>query len=419
MIIVFTMVSVSIKYLGKESYGIWVVLSGMFTWANVADLGMSHGLRNRLAEERAKGNLEIGRYYVSTTYAYLIATAIILVVIFIPLIYYINWNFLLNTTYVSNETLEHVALIIVFLFIIQFILRPIGSIVEAFQWPSINHLIGFHSSAISLVAIYYLVCQTGKGALSIYAYIIGGVPIIVLLLISIYLFRQKFPDLSPSVKYVTRSYLKKIAGLGLSFFVIQLSVIIIFQSDNMIISYLFGPDEVTNYNITYRYFSIVISIFVVIIAPFWTAFTDAYHKNDFIWIKKIMRMLLLMASGIGIIAMLLYLISDNVFHLWIDERVSIPKSLSGLMACYVVLMCFHIIFSTFSNGIGKIKIQLWAVTIAATMNLPLSYYFGKLSGLGPSGVLLATISCMIFVDVLLLFQYFKIIDKKAIGIWDK
>ncbi len=239
MLIVFIMISISIKYLGKENYGIWIVLSSLIAWSNVFDLGFSNGLRNRLAEARAENNVEIGKYYVSTTYAFLIVVAIILTIIFFPLFFYLDWQSIINTTTVENKTIRHTVIIIFALFILQFMLKPIFSILQAYQWPAIVQLISLFGSILALLGIFYLLFLAQPTSLSLYAYIIAGMPIVALLFATIYFYKQKFSELIPSIKYVKRKYLKSIAGIGVSFFIIQFSATIVFQTDNMIISYLF------------------------------------------------------------------------------------------------------------------------------------------------------------------------------------
>lgn len=417
MLIMFSMVSVSIKYLGKANYGIWVVLSGLITWSNIFDLGFSNGLRNRLAEARAKGDSEIGKYYVSTTYAFLIVVATIFTIVFFPLFIYLDWQSIINTT-VGNETIRYTVFIIFSLFILQFILKPIGSILQAYQWPAISQLISLLGSILVLLGILTLLFLAHPASLSLYAYIVAGMPILTLLFATIYFYRQKFSELIPSIKYVKRKYLKSIAGIGISFFIIQLAVVVVFQTDNMIISYLFGPEEVTNYNIVYRYFSIITIGFGVIMAPFWTAFTDAYQQQDFIWIRKTMRILLLLL-GVNVLgAILLFFISNQVYHLWIGENTYIPNILSALMAIYVVLFSLVNIFAYFSNGTGKIKIQMYIYILAALINIPMSFFFGKVLALGVSGVLLSTIICTLLISCVLIIQYKKLIHNKANGIWN-
>ncbi len=418
MIIVFTMMSISIKYLGEEQYGIWIVLSGLIAWSNVFDLGFSHGLRNRLAEARAKDNFEVGKYYVSTTYAFLIAIAIVLAVVFIPLFSYLDWQSILNTTALSNEAIRFTVFIIFSFFILQFILKPVSSILEAFQWPAVSQFLSLLGGTLALSGVAYLLLGNASSSLHIYAYIVAGAPVLVFFLASIYFYRQKFRELVPSVSYVKKKYFKSIAGLGISFFIIQLSVLVIFQSDNMIISYLFGPEQVTDYNIVYRYFSIIITVFGVVMAPFWTAFTDAYQKKDFEWIQKTIRTLLFLVGGSALGAIFLFLMSDTVYHLWIGKNIYIPNMLSALMAFYVVVFGLMNIFAFFVNGVGKVKVQILINSFAAIINIPLSYFFAYIIGMGISGVLLATILSVLLICSVLVIQYNKIIHNTAYGIWN-
>ena len=46
-------------------------------------------------------------------------------------------------------------------------------------------------------------------------------------------------------------------NIGLDFFIIQIASIILFSTDNFIITQLFGPEQVTPYNIALKYFTII------------------------------------------------------------------------------------------------------------------------------------------------------------------
>lgn len=59
-------------YLTQEKYGIWLTLTSILGWFSFFDVGLGNGLRNKLAEAIASGNISLGRKYVSTTYAILI-----------------------------------------------------------------------------------------------------------------------------------------------------------------------------------------------------------------------------------------------------------------------------------------------------------------------------------------------------------
>ncbi len=416
----FMLVPLSIKYLGNMNYGIWVTVSGVIAWAGMFDFGFSHGLRNRLTEALAHNDYNKGKYLVSSTYFFLFIIAIIITVLFYSMLYMINWKSLLNIPSAFDLNILYITLQIIFLaVIIQFLFKPINSILQAHQWPALAQAIGTIGGVIVIIGVFLLYYYQFVPKLIYYALAVSGIPIFISFIFTIYFFKQKFPFLIPSLSFIKLIYIKSVGGLGLSFFLIQLSLLVVYSSDNLIIAHLFGPKDVTTYSVVYRYYSLITIIFGVIMAPFWSAITDAYAKREMKWIKKTIRSLLFILLGTAIISAILFLISPIVFKLWIGKEFFAPSLLVALMAVYVVCMAWLNIFSYFSNGIGKIRIQLIAYIIAAMLNLPLSYYLGKILHMGSSGVLLATILSVSLVGLFLTIQYFKIINEKATGIWNK
>ena len=72
-------------------------------------------------------------------------------------------------------------------------------------------------------------------------------------------------------------------------------MIIIFTTDNLIISNLLGPKEVTNYDIILKLFQIITISSIILLDPFWALFTDAFQKKDFNWIQKTLKKLKVMS----------------------------------------------------------------------------------------------------------------------------
>ena len=413
--VVLATVSISIKLLGAENYGIWIVLAGIITWSNLFNLGFSNGLKNKLAESLAKDDFSKGQYYVSTTYAFLIIISIVIFSIFSLIAYNINWQSLLNITSLDNFTIASVLMIIITFFCIQFILGPITSILEAHQWPSIGQLISLISAIIILIILFL---QNGSKSLSEYAYLVAGIPVLILFFASIYFFVTRFKSIRPTLKKIKLEYFSSLSKMGIAFFILQLNAIIILQTDNMIISNIFGPEKVTEYNIAQRYFGLIITFFIVLIAPFWSAITDAYSKKDFNWIKRVIKQLKRYIFGSIFIVILMYLISDWFYSIWIGESIRVDNMLSLFMGIYVVIFCYLLIFAHFLNGVGKLRIQIIVNSIASIINIPLSYFFASTS-MGISGIIFATICSLTFVCIFTVIQSNKIINNTAIGIWNK
>lgn len=420
MITMFLLVSISIKYLGNMNYGIWITISGIISWTIMFDFGFSHGLRNRLTESLAHKDYIKGRYLVSSTYFFMFLIAIFLSILFYSTIYLIDWYLLLNLPKDFDIELLYEALQIIFVFfIIQFSLKPINSIFQAYQWPVIAQSFGTLGGVVTVFGVSLLYIYKISPELIYYALAVAGIPVIISLIATIYFFLQKFRSLVPSFHFIKVHYIKSIGGLGFAFFIIQLSLLLIYSSDNLIIAYLFGPEEVTTYNVVYRYFSLITIFFGVVMTPFWSAITDAYAKGEMKWIEKTIQTLLLVLLGGAIATSVLFVISPWMFNWWISNDFKASWLLVGLMSIYAVFMGWQNIFSFFSNGIGKIRVQMISYIIAAVANLPLSYYFGKILHMGSSGVLLASIICTTFVSLMLTIQYFKIIKNNAKGIWNK
>lgn len=60
------LVPLTLNYVNKELYGIWLTLSSVVLWLNFFDIGFTLGLKNKLAESLATKDYtnEIGRAHV-------------------------------------------------------------------------------------------------------------------------------------------------------------------------------------------------------------------------------------------------------------------------------------------------------------------------------------------------------------------
>ena len=95
----------------------------------------------------------------------------------------------------------------------------------------------------------------------------------------IYFYKTIFRSVSPSVEYVNFKYVRDLFNLGLKFFVIQIQVVVFLQTTNILISNVSSPNDVTYYNVAYKYMSVGMMLYNILMTPLWPAFTDAYTKK--------------------------------------------------------------------------------------------------------------------------------------------
>ena len=187
----------------------------------------------------------------------------------------------------------------------------------------------------------------------------------------------------------------------------------------LFISKLFSPAEVVPYNIAYKYFSIVTIGFTIIVTPYWSSFTEAYARKDLEWIKRAMKNIQRLWLVIPIGLLVMTLIADQFYLLWVGEAVKVPLALSIGMALHALLYTFPMIYNFFVNGIGSIKLHLTISVIVMLVNIPLSIFLAQSLEMGIVGVILASSICLVPACILLPIQCKKILSGTAEGLWIK
>jgi len=410
------LVPVTIHYVNPTRYGIWLTLSSIVGWFSFFDIGLGNGLRNKFAEAIASGKPELARTYVSTTYAILTIIIAITLFLFFCINPFLNWAKILNTPADMAGELSLLALIVFGFFCIQFVLRLITTIITANQQPAKASLFDFMGSLLSL-SIIYLLTKTTSGNLIYLGTVFSLTPVLVLISSSLWFYTHKYKPFAPSIKFVKFRFARDLMSLGSKFFVIQMAAVILYQTSNIIIAHLFGPEQVTPYNIAYKYFSVITMAFGMLMVPLWSAYTEAWIKKDIDWIKNSINKLILIWVLITVTVIIMLIFSNFIYRMWVGKEIKVPISVSVVMAAYVIINGWCGIFSQFLNGVGKIKLQLYSGIFGALINIPLAIFLGK--HLGIYGVVMSTAILGIVSAVWSPIQYMKIINNKATGIWNK
>lgn len=411
-------VPVTIKYLGENQYGVWLTLSSVFMWLGNLDFGIGNGLRNKLAEAFAKEDFHSAKKYLSTAYAVFAVGILNSLLIYLFIHPFINWVFILNAGNFDVKSLNNFVLIVFVFFAFQFLLRLLTSLINADQKPALNGFITLCINILTL-AIVLILYFVSKSSLYAYGIALSLIPFTVLLVASYVLFKGRYKHIAPSVKDVDWKSSRSLVSLGMQFFIIQISALVIFSTDNLIITHIYNPSEVTIYNIAHKYFFFVTLVFNVFLAPFWSAFTDAFVKKDFEWIKQVIKRLVQVWALLSLIVIIMIFISDFVYSIWVGSDIKIPFSLSVAMGIFMIVSNWNNIFAFFVNGVGKIRLQFYYSIIAALINIPLSIFLAKQMKMGITGVITATIICIGLASVWAPIQYKKIINGTAKGIWNK
>ena len=406
-------VPLTIDYIDAERYGIWLTLSSIIIWFNFFDLGLGNGLRNKLVEAISKNNIDEERRLISTTYISLSIIAAAIIVIYLCLMPFLEWDKLLNVSSVYRQELKDLALITVIMFSLQFVLQLINSINSAHQKVFLTSLVFLTGSIFSLLFILILRSAIPGNILLVGTAMFAG-NLLALILFTVHFFAFTRPDLLPGIKYFSKNTSKGLLNLGGKFFIIQISAIVQYQTTNVLISRYFSSIQVTEYNIAYKLFSIFIMAFSIVISPLWSAVTDAQSKGDYEWIKKTERKLLFLWLLTVIAGLVILAGSHFIYKLWIGDSIQIPFSISLGVLLYTISINFGMIYVYILNGLGRLKTQYYLSIITMLYFIPLSYFLSVKLSWGILGICIALILANINGLIAAPIEYRRFIKTKSV-----
>ncbi len=392
----FILVPLTLSYLGNEFYGIWMVLLSIVSWLSIFDIGVGNGLRNKLTVALTLEDKRSAKNYISTAYIFIGIIGLILVLISYIIIHFCNWEIIFNIKEQYLGQLKIMMYIYMSALILNFIFNLINPILNAFQFSSLTNIGNILTSLFFIFLLFF----TSKAKNNII--IITTLYCVSLILSNILVnlvFFLKHKEYTPSISSFNRKNIHDLLSLGGSFFIIQIAVLFIFTIDNFLILQFLGPSFVSKYNVAFKLFSVFTIAYGILMAPLWSAYTEAYLRKDYKWIKKTLS--LLNYSIIPLCVFILLLIKYNriLLNFWLPGNSELYPNLQLMssLAIFVLISIWNNIYSFFLNGVHETTLQVKTAVIGIILNMPIAYIFVVKLELGLAGIVWAMcISLSIF-----------------------
>ncbi|MCH6198327.1 MATE family efflux transporter [Aquiflexum sp. LQ15W] len=411
------LVPLLIEVLDSERYGVWLTVTTLILWMNFLDVGLGHGLRNKLAESLAAGNKEMAVSLTSTAYFSILVLVFIFCIVAITIVPHISWTAFLNAPSRLEEELNKLVFFVILIFSIQFFFKLITSVFQAIQKPEGASLINTLGLVLGFLTIWFSIKINLDLELWELGIIITISPLIVMIAANIAVFRNKYSFLRPRLKFFNKDLVKPLFSLGGSFFVVQITALLLFQSNNLIIAHTVGPSGVTEFNIAFKYLGVVSTVFYLINMPFWSASTEAFAKKNHKWVMETIKKLNRIWAGFVFVIILLIVLGPTVYSIWLGGKIEFNIILASLLSVYYLLYMQWSVYGSFINGSGKLRVQMIATLLAAIIHIPLAYFLGKSYGI--NGVVISMIFVATANVIWPRIQIRKLITESALGIWNK
>ena len=406
----FLVVPILISFLGKIEYGVWVTVFSIVNWIFSFDLGIGQGLRNKLTEALSVKDDVKASQIISTSYVFISIFALIILILGIVSIYFINFQDLLNYKGKTSYYLQNFVLLSLLFSVTNFILSLYKKLYLAVHRSFMVEMINVFFQVFYLTTILsWIYFSLDKSLISLI--VIFGVLNIIVSIVATFVFLKTKKNISLSFKNFNSKEGKLLFGLGSKFFIINISLLVILSTDNIIISNLLGPVFVTDYFTVQKVFQFLIVIFSVVLAASWALYSEAITNKDFNWIRENLKKMNFYFLGIVVLGFFIYFFIENILNIWIGENIIvIPKGLALCNLIYTFIFCFTNIYMFFINASNKINLQMYLYVFGAVVNIPLSILFVKILD-SSTGVILSTIICFLPLLIMMPLQAKKIIKQ--------
>ena len=356
-------IPLTVDYLGVERFGLWMVVTSILALLTFADLGLGNGLVNAIAKSDGENNIQYAKEAISSTFFMLLSLSIILCCIYFLIYPFIDWEIIFNVkSQIAIEEAGPTLTVLIVSFIINMALSIIQKIQLGYQLGYKNNLWLGLGAILSLIGV--LVAIDLKLGLPYLVGLMVTGPIIASVLNGMFLFTEK-SYLTPKISYFNITVSKKILGVGIVFFFLQLFTVIGGSVDNIIIAQVLGASSVATYAITKKMF-LAIQISQFIIAPLWPAFTESMAKGDYKWAErtliKILKVSMIMG---GLMALPLVIFGQYIIEAWVNVDVIPSMSLLIGFFLFTIFQNYGGSMSVFLNNDNLIKQQLKFVGVSA------------------------------------------------------
>lgn len=372
--------------------GVWFTLISVFSWILNFDFGIGNGLRNKLVKAFVRKDKQNQKELISSGYIILGLISLIVLVGGCIAIPFLNWNKLLNISsdFLNSQALIFSVLIVFSGIILQFFLKLITSILYALQKTALASLLTLTSSITLL--LYLLIARgriadnnTAMIALSVAQIVTVNLP---LLIATIVVFAFVLKDVRPNRKFYRKDCAKEVTSLGMEFFAIQICLLVISSTNEILITRLYAPNYVTEYTYYNKWFHMVSMLFTLLVQPMWSSVSKSYEQKDYRRIKKIFQIFNVLAGLFVAGSILLSLILQPIMDIWLKEH---SIKVEFLTCLSFVLMIGASLFSTsatcIANGTNKLKCQIICCSIGALLKIPITILVTKVFHAGWSSVI--------------------------------
>jgi len=369
MLVIVLTVSLTIRYLGAERFGVWMTIASFVGMLTFLDLGVGNALTNKVAQAAAQDNPEALRRIIGGGLGFLFVLGCAVGALLYALASVLPWDRLIKVQdpVVHAEILNTVAVFSI-LFGFNLFTNGVQRIFAGLQRAFEAHVVSVAGSCFSLFALWIATRQEAGIPFLLAATL--GIQSLANLGLLLILARRNLFSVSGIASH-TRTEARHLLNVGGLFFILQVGTMVGWGADSLIISSTLGAAQVAAFSIVQRLFQFVTQPLSILNAPLWGAYADAHSRGEKPFIRKTLKTSLIGTSGLCLAgAAALVMLGERLVEIWTGNAVNISLVLLAAYGSWAILDATGNALAMFLNGCGVVKPQVFTVIVFVMLSIP-------------------------------------------------
>ena len=356
----------------NEVLGIWFTMLSVLVWFLNFDLGIGNGIRNQLTKDLTLKDEISAKTTISSGFFSIGIVSIVLIIVGVVLISLIDLNWLFN---VSNKLLSahtlHIATIAIFVAVmIRFTLTFVSSIFYSMQKSAINSFLSLFVQVLQFVFVLLFHFENIENSLvylSVSYIFITNLPVIIA---GVYVFIKPLKQCRPNINFINKNRVKGIIGIGGIFFVCQIAYMLIVNTNEFLVTKLYGASYTTEYSFYYKVTSIVAMMVSLGMTPIWSVVTKALAEKNYFWLNKLYVNIKRIGWIIIAFQFLLIPFMQYIMDFWLGKGIVIIRIETAIaFAVFGSTFVISSMLSTIVCGMARMKIQTICYSVGVILKL--------------------------------------------------
>lgn len=385
-------VPLGLHYFGSVRYGIWLVIGSILAYLRVSDFGVGLSTLTLMAQTSDPAHQ---RVILRRSIGLLLGASVIFIVLILIISHlFPGWVGILGKvpSNIQGEAAT-AALAIGILVLLQLPTTVFAAAFSGLQQVHWNRAYGALRSIISLSALVATILV--GGSLITLAILTGLGGLLVGIVSGVHLF-VAHPNVRPKVtdKVADAPSSNLLFTSGVRFFALQMSTLIIMNTDNLVISHYLGPEKVTPYAVTFRLFWMGALMINAVTSTLWPMYGQALGRGNWEWIQRTYnRCVSALVTVGGLVWIGGIIFSKGIINLWAGPAAYGGFTVAFALGGYAYVNSFFGSNAAIINGLNPSAIVVAFSFVEAILNIGISLALVGL--LGIRGIALGTfIACL-------------------------